>query len=129
MNMKKGFTLLELIVVIIILGIMATLGFTQYVKMIEKGRTAEAKMVLAVFRKAQLGYYQEYAAYGAAVVNLYIDAPTACVSTHYFTYSSATTGITTANRCTSGGKTPASGTAYSINLGADAAWGGTAGYF
>jgi len=40
---RKGFTLLELIVVIIILGILASLGFSQYIKMVEKGRSAEAR--------------------------------------------------------------------------------------
>jgi prepilin-type N-terminal cleavage/methylation domain-containing protein len=40
---KKGFTLLELIVVIVIIGVLATLGLTQYASMVERGRSAEAK--------------------------------------------------------------------------------------
>lgn len=44
--MKKGFTLLELIIVIIIIGILATLGLTQYARMVERGRGAEARQLL-----------------------------------------------------------------------------------
>ncbi|MBU0547795.1 MAG: prepilin-type N-terminal cleavage/methylation domain-containing protein, partial [Candidatus Omnitrophica bacterium] len=36
--MRKGFTLIELIVVIIIVGILASVGMTQYTKVVEKGR-------------------------------------------------------------------------------------------
>ena len=32
--MKRGFTLLELVVVILIVGVLATLGFTQYGRMV-----------------------------------------------------------------------------------------------
>ena len=127
--MKRGFTLLELIVVIIILGILATLGFTQYTKMVEKGRTAEARVVLGALRQSQIAYYQEYATYGAAVTNLVVDVPTTATSTHFFTYATATTGTSTAMRNTSGGKLPASSTAYSITLGVAGTWGGTAGYY
>jgi len=137
--MKRGFTLLELIVVIIILGILATLGFTQYTKMIEKGRTAEAKMILGSLRTAEEAYKLEngsYVAYSGASASLPIEAPTACATTHYFSYgitvagSGATSTFTaTATRCTAGGKTPNAGTAYTITLTDAGVWGGTAGYY
>jgi len=127
--MKKGFTLLELIVVIIIIGILATLGFTQYAKVVEKGRTAEAKAILGPMRTAQESYKLEYGAYTATIGNLAIDVPTACATTHYFAYST-TAVLGTATRCTAGGKTPNIAAAYTITLDyATGVWGGTAGYY
>ena len=46
----KGFTLLELIIVIIIVGVLATLGFTQYGAMIEKSRGGEARQTISTLR-------------------------------------------------------------------------------
>ena len=128
--MKRAFTLLELIVVIIIIGILATLGFTQYTKVIEKGRTAEAKAILGQMRTAQEAYKQENGAYTAAIGSLSVEAPIACAATHYFSYATdATAG--TATRCGTGtGKTPGSATAYTITLTyATGVWSGTAGYY
>lgn len=138
--MKRGFTLLELIVVIIILGILATLGFTQYTKMIEKGRTSEAKMILGQLRTAEEAYkleYGNYVAYSGASSSLPIDVPTACAVTHYFSYAVTVAGagptstfIATATRCTAGGKAPNfTGTAYTVTLTNAAVWGGTPGYY
>ncbi|MBU1998306.1 MAG: type IV pilin-like G/H family protein [Candidatus Omnitrophota bacterium] len=127
--MRKGFTLLELIIVIIIIGVLATLGFTQYTKLVEKGRAAEAKTILGGLRTAQQAYMLEYGAYTITMANLGIDAPTACTTTHHFSYSVATAGSGIATRCLAGGKTVGS-SAYTVSLSyAAGTFGGTAGYF
>jgi len=75
---KKSFTLLELIVVVIIITILGTLGFSQYVIVIEKSRTAEAKANLAMLRRLQLAYYARYGEY-ANHINLFGNAlPDGC---------------------------------------------------
>lgn len=127
--MKRGFTLLELVIVIIIIGVLATLGFTQYTKVVEKGRTAEAKTILGQLRTAEVVYYQENGAYTATMANLVVDAPTACTTTHYFRYACAASGTCTATRCTAGGKTPNGALAYTISVTIAGVWGGTAGYY
>ncbi|MFA4854719.1 MAG: prepilin-type N-terminal cleavage/methylation domain-containing protein [Candidatus Omnitrophota bacterium] len=56
---EYGFTLIELIVVIIILGILAALGITQYSNVVERGRVAEARMRIGVMRQLATEYYWE----------------------------------------------------------------------
>ncbi|MEI6631718.1 MAG: type IV pilin-like G/H family protein [bacterium] len=127
--MKRGFTLLELIIVIIIIGVLGALGFIQYTKVVEKGRSAEAKDILGQMRSAQAAYMQEKNTYAAAMTDLIVSAPTTCTSTHYFSYATDGTSAT-ATRCSASGKTPDSTTAYTINIGlASGTWGGSAGYY
>ncbi|MCK9604268.1 MAG: prepilin-type N-terminal cleavage/methylation domain-containing protein [Candidatus Omnitrophica bacterium] len=129
---KKGFTLLELVVVVIILGILATLGFTQYTKMVEKGRTSEAKMILGQIRTAEIAYTQQYGGYTSTIGSLSVDVPTACTTTHYFSYATPNTTEGRATRCTASGKTPDAGASagYSLTLSFGAGtFGGTGGYY
>lgn len=127
--MKEGFTLLELIIVIIIVSILASLGFIQFFKVIERSRGVEAKNILGNLRHAQTGYYQENGTYSIAVDDLSAEAPTSCISTHYFSYT-VDYDFGTAARCTADGKPPNVDTPYTINLNwAGGAWGGSAGYF
>lgn len=120
--MKRGFTLLELIVVIVILGVMATLAVTQYSKMVEKSRGAEARTALGAIRTNEAAYMQQKASCSAtnADAGIGVDFPSACTTTHYFSYggleASANTFTAVATRCTSGGKNPDYSSAGTVTL-------------
>jgi len=144
--MKKGFTLLELVVVIIILGVLATLGIQQYARMIEKARGAEAKTVIGTIRSAAAGYRLQNGVLNgttpfttalAGIGTSTDQIPSSCRTTHYFSYavsSPTADGITiTATRCTAGGKTPNNSAAGTMVLTTDFGtgsdvWTGTGGY-
>ena len=143
--MKRGFTLLELIVVILILGILATLGLTQYGRVIERSRGAEARAIIGDIRKFAAAYYMEHGTidnFTAELAGIGTDAdqiPDACRPSHYFSYAIALPGnpaITiTATRCDDTGKLPGGGAAVGRTLiltsnlsdGTDT-WGGDGGY-
>ena len=126
--MKKGFTLIELIVVIIIVGILASVGMTQYTKVVEKERAAEARLILGTLRSAEISEQIDSGSY-QTVAGLGVSAPAACAVTHFFSYAcDAGTGTCTATRCTAGGKTPNGALAYTKTLDVGGTWGGTAGY-
>lgn len=134
MRRQRGFTLLELVVVIIIIAVLASLGFTQYTKIMEKSRSAEAKLILGQLRRAQIAYYLENGVY-SYVSGLPVDVPTIgpnCINANYFFYYACDVlynGICVAYRCTAGGKSPQGPSNYQINLTTDGTWGGSAGYY
>ncbi len=60
---RKGFTLLELLIVIIIIGLLAAIGIVQYGKAVGSAKNAAAKAALGEMRKAAMAYYAVYGAY------------------------------------------------------------------
>ncbi len=122
---RSGFTLLELIVVIIIIGVLAALGFVQYTSMVEKGRKAEARTLLGSLRTIQFAYFEENGVYGD-LGQIGTPAPAGCQGSHYFSYAcvGAASGVCTASRCTANGKAPQHPVGYSITLAPDGTWGG-----
>ena len=55
-NSLMGFTLIELMVVVLIIGILASIALPSYGKVIEKSRTVEAISRLNAIYKAQIRY-------------------------------------------------------------------------
>lgn len=112
--MKRGFTLLELIIVVMIIGVLATLGFASYGRLVEGARGGEAREVIGAMRKMGAAYYikNNNSLAGIANADLGISAggiPNACAASHYFSYGWSLAGTTltfTASRCGAAGKTP-----------------------
>ncbi|MDD5097419.1 MAG: prepilin-type N-terminal cleavage/methylation domain-containing protein [Candidatus Omnitrophica bacterium] len=106
--MKKGFTLIELIVVIIIVGILASVGLAQYTKVVEKGRWGEARTILGSLRTQGIAYQVENSASAPNVGTLDNTLPTSCLAGGSYFFSYAYSGSAgTATRCAANGKLPA----------------------
>ena len=66
-QLMKGFTLLEMTVVMAIMGILATAAIGAYLASQQKGRDAQRKSDLAQMQRALEAYVADYGVYPAAV--------------------------------------------------------------
>jgi prepilin-type N-terminal cleavage/methylation domain-containing protein len=106
---QRSFTLLELIIVIVILGILATLGYTQYTLLMEYHRTAEAKVTIGSMRQLATEYYLKNGSLDN-IQNSDAGVDNTCTSTnfyrYYLTHVTATSVYLESARCTSAGRAP-----------------------
>ncbi len=85
---RKGFTLLELVMVVIIIGILSSIALPQFLKTRERARMTEALSILGQIRSSQIRYYIEKGTYANAIGQLDFDpSPTgALVGTSAYSY-------------------------------------------
>jgi prepilin-type N-terminal cleavage/methylation domain-containing protein len=123
--MRKAFTLLELLVVMVIVGIMATIGLQQYFNVVERSRGSEARQVLGQLRTVCGSLYMGGSSVapctGVNITNLSLSDGTngtlpssLCADSHYFRYNVSMESESVANfsatRCAVGtGKLPGFG--------------------
>ena len=63
MRRKKGFTLIELMIVVAIIGILAAIAIPNFLKFQAKAKQSEAKSNLGAIYTAQVAYFGEYNTY------------------------------------------------------------------
>jgi type IV pilus assembly protein PilA len=63
-NGQKGFTLVELLIVVAIIGVLSTIGVPTFRRMIQKSKKSEAKVNLGAIYTAQAAFQSEYNSYG-----------------------------------------------------------------
>lgn len=73
---KKGFTLLELMIVVIIIGILASLAIPRFIAAADKARRAAAQQMLSSIRGSQMRYNLEYDEYTQIMSRLDADMTT-----------------------------------------------------
>lgn len=127
--MKRGFTLLEVMVACIIIGILALTGYLLFGKMVEGGRArSEAKNVLLQIKTAWVQYQKEIDPQlkdlsvppngfePATMKDLGLMFPEdSCNDQYYFKYK-VDNNTAIATRCVSGGKAPQYRKPYNVTL-------------
>ena len=101
----KGFTILELLIVVIIIGILAGTALPQYVSTLEKARSAEALSNMGALRSSMDRYWYDHVAFlgdgdsylPATVSTLDIDSPN-LVGNRFYNYTITDTSISTSRQ-------------------------------
>ena len=89
---RAGFTLVELAVVIVIIGVLAAFGVPRFIKSVERSKAAEAFEYLSSVRTAQERYQAQYGTYATNVTDLDIKSS----PPKYFTVPATFTNADTA---------------------------------
>ena len=95
-NNSKGFTLIELMIVVAIIGILAAIAIPNFLKYQCKAKQSEAKANLGSIRVAQEAYYAEYDKYIDGVTGYGFDTKGTTRYTYNVTGASQTGFVATA---------------------------------
>ena len=72
---RKGFTLIEVLVVVLIIGILTSIALPQYQKAVEKSRAAEGMMLAKAVGDAEQVFYSTHNRYTRSIDELDLSVP------------------------------------------------------
>jgi len=75
MRTRKGFTLVELAVVIVIIGVLAAFGVPKFLNSVEKSKATEGFNYLSAFQSAQERYLAQNGSYASSIASLDVSFP------------------------------------------------------
>src|SRR5438067_1469676 len=99
MNSQKGFTLIELMVVIVIIGILSALAIPKMFSVSAKAKSAEAPSIISTYEVLESSYYQEKSTMGDSTA-IGFSTPK---NSKWFTYDAGTAGTIKATVATAFG--------------------------
>ena len=100
---SKGFTLMELLVVVVLVAILAGIAMPQYFNAVERQRTVEAVGILTSIEKSQMRYAAVNEQYASDFSDLDVDLKSSTtddnvtgdsLTTSYFTYTLSNSNVT-----------------------------------
>ena len=71
----RGFSLVELMVVVVIMGILAAIAYPAYTKHVARGNRAAAEAYLMDLAQAEAQYFADSHAYTSTVADLHVTMP------------------------------------------------------
>ncbi|MCA9409240.1 MAG: prepilin-type N-terminal cleavage/methylation domain-containing protein [Candidatus Omnitrophica bacterium] len=75
-KVNEGYTLFEIIIVIVIIGTIAAFAIPKFTKSVERTKTTEAIQILDALKSAQIVYQLETGSYTTNLTLLDVDIPT-----------------------------------------------------
>lgn len=100
LNQKKqdeGFTLIELVMVMILIGILSALALPSILSRAAKAKQSEAKTFVGAINRAQQAYRMENKSFATNTTTLKIGLPTETVNYAYIITTDTTTALVNAN--------------------------------
>ena len=63
MHRKNGFTMMELMIAVVVIGILVSIAVPNYMRALERAKCSQAVKILKTLRSAQMAYYSDNASF------------------------------------------------------------------